>query len=132
METFPIDPPIIVSESGDVETFESVAAAESYLEPIDVEKGRYIAYDSRGRLLQLIPTSPQVSIRAAEKDAGHHRELQDLLIEFFKRVGVSGDWLGQASLQDLVEKSSEYRVISTSPMDQIKTFLKRAFTPRGD
>ncbi len=132
METFPIEPPIIVSESGDVEAFESVEAAESYLEPIDVEKARFIAYDSRGRLLQLIPSSPRVRIRAAEKDANHDRELRNLLTAYFESVGVANDWVSGASLQDLVEKSLEYRVISLSPLDQIKTFLKRAFKPRRD
>src|SRR6266446_2055357 len=127
METFPIDPPIIVSESGDIVTFESVAAAEPYLEPIDVEKGRYVAYDGRGRLLELMPTSTQISIKAAEKDASHHRERRNLLTAYLESVGVANDWVSGASLQDLVEKSLEYRVISLSPLDQIKTFLKRAF-----
>ena len=132
MEIFPIDPPIIVSESGDVEAFESVEEAESYLEPIDVEKERFIAYDSHGRLLQLIPSSPRIRIRAAEKDARHHRELRNLLTGYLGGVGVASDWVNRASLQDLVEKSLEYRVISLSPLDQIKTFLKRAFKPRRD
>ncbi len=132
METFPIDPPIIVSESGDVEVFDSVEAAESYLEPIDVEKERFVAYDSCGRLLQLIPTSPRISIRAAEEDGNHHRELQNLLTEYLGYVGVASDWISQASLQDLVEKSSEYRVISLSPLKQIKTFLGRALRPLRD
>lgn len=132
METFPIDPPIIVSESGDIEAFESVEAAESYLEPIDVEDKRFIAYDSRGRLLQLIPTSPRIRIMAAEKDAGHYDDLRHLLAVYLESVGVASDWVSGASLQELVEKSLEYRVISSRPLDQIKGFLKRTLKLRGD
>ena len=46
-----IKPPIIVDESGDTDVFETIEYAERYLEPIDVEEERFVAFDSTGRLL---------------------------------------------------------------------------------
>ena len=60
-------PPIIVYENGDVSVFASVEDAEISLEPPDVESNRYVAYDSEGRLLRLIPTSPRIKIKSAEQ-----------------------------------------------------------------
>ena len=50
-------PPIIIDEHGDVEVYNSVEEAAMNLEAIDVENNEYIAYDSEGRLLRLIPNS---------------------------------------------------------------------------
>ena len=108
-----------------METFASVEAAESYLEPIDVEQERYIAYDSRGRRLKLIATSPRITIKAVEKDGRHQGELQSLLRKYLESVGVDGHWLLRASLPELVAKSLEYRVVAVSPLGQLKAGLKR-------
>lgn len=46
-------PPIVVDETGALMVFESRRAAERYLEWIDVEDGRFRAWDSEGRPLVL-------------------------------------------------------------------------------
>ncbi len=103
-----IRPPIIVDESGDVIVFASVEHAERYLEPIDVEENRCVAYDSEGRLLKLRPTEPRITIESAEAVPSHSREVRDILIEFLEYLGHSREWLTQASLSELVEKASPY------------------------
>lgn len=45
--------PIIISEHGDVSVFNTIEAAEQYLEAIDVKNNEYIAYDANGKLLNL-------------------------------------------------------------------------------
>ena len=43
--------PISINENGDVSTFASVEEAETYMEPVDVERGEYIVMDADGRRL---------------------------------------------------------------------------------
>ncbi|MBB5206479.1 hypothetical protein HNQ51_003831 [Inhella inkyongensis] len=43
--------PISINDHGDVSTFASVEEAETYMEPIDVERGEYIVTDADGRPL---------------------------------------------------------------------------------
>jgi hypothetical protein len=100
--------PIVVDEHGSVLFFKSVKDAEKYLEPIDVRNNEYIAYDSEGRLLQLIATTPQITIKDGELRPLHAEALHQLLIQFFLRLGISEDHLKLASLQELVTRGLEY------------------------
>jgi hypothetical protein len=52
---------VIERESGEVYLFKSVAHAEGYLEPIDVENGEYDAFESDGAvlILSVVTTSGQ-------------------------------------------------------------------------
>jgi hypothetical protein len=105
-----IVPPVIVSESGDVDVFGSVGDAERYLEPIDVQAGRFIAFDSEGRLLKLHPTIPRVTIDCAEETPTHEEQLSDLLRRFLGHVGVTDPGLASESLAKLVERSLAFKV----------------------
>lgn len=40
--------PISINEHGDISIFASVEEAESYMEPIDVERGEYVVTDGDG------------------------------------------------------------------------------------
>jgi hypothetical protein len=103
-------PPIIVDNFGDTMIFESVEKAEKYIEPMDVINEEYVAYDSEGRLLQLIAELPlHVVLLAAESEPYHAHELRRLLADFFERIGISTNWLERASLHDLVMKGLEYK-----------------------
>lgn len=104
-----ICPPIIVDEQGTAIVFESIEGAERYLEPIDVRNNEYVAYDSEGRLLRFLPTSPRITIEAAELDPRHSTEVRELLIRLLGYTGVAVDMLRGESLQDLVTKSLEYK-----------------------
>jgi hypothetical protein len=101
--------PIIVDENGPVYIFETLKDAELYLEPIDVSNNRYVAYDSEGRLLRLRPTEPRVTIESAESIPTHSSELRAALIGYLGYFGVDKDWLAQASLKEMVEKSVDYK-----------------------
>jgi len=54
--------PISVNEHGDVSVFASVEEAESYMEPIDVERGEYVVTDADGRRLEVDVTIDEVSL----------------------------------------------------------------------
>jgi hypothetical protein len=122
-------PPIFVYEPRDLDVFDSVEAAEQYLEPIDVQHNRFVAYDSESRLLALSvmtkPTRPNifdillyrpsviehVVIKEAESEPSHQDQLRQILAAYLSIFGENSDWLEGASLEELVDKSFErYRV----------------------
>ena len=104
-----ITPPIIVDEQGTATVFESVEDAERYLEPIDVRNGEYVAYDSEGRLLRLLPTSPRITIENADLEPHHSKEVRELLVRLLSYTGVPVEILRSESLQELVARSLEYK-----------------------
>src|SRR5687768_10403889 len=107
MDKSPITPPIIVTESGDADVFESTYDAERYLEPNDVKILK--AYDSEGRLLRLLPTSPQIKIEAAEWTPSHADELRQVLLKFLREVGEDADGLVDKTLKELVAIGLRYK-----------------------
>ncbi len=104
-----ICPPIIVDEQGTATVFESIEDAERYLEPIDVRNEEYVAYDSEGRLLRLLPTSPRITIENAELEPRHSSEVRDLLIRLLNYSGHAVEKLQRENLADLVTMSLEYK-----------------------
>ena len=103
-----IENPIIVYDQGDVLVFESISLAERYLEIYDLNE--YVGYDSEGRLLHLTTYDNLVKIELAELEPNHISELQMILIKFFSEIGIERDWLLKASLNELIEKSLEYKI----------------------
>ena len=79
-------PPIVLDEHGDISFFPSVEAAARYVEPIDVRNGEYIAYDSSGFLLKLVPTEPVVSIFGYLSDRPHQDQLELVLRSFVEQA----------------------------------------------
>jgi hypothetical protein len=104
-----IEPPVIVDETGPIYVFESVEDAEIGLEPIDVEDNRYIAFDSAGRLLRLLPTTPRVTIEAAEEVPNHAEQVRELLIEFLENFRSTEPDLSNLTLPELVQKSVAFK-----------------------
>lgn len=100
-----IKPPIIVDERGDTDVFESIEFAERYLEPIDVEDNRLVAFDSEGRLLRLMSTPRTVTIEAAEEVPNHGEVVRELLIKFLRNCGSNDPNLSSLSLQELAQRS---------------------------
>jgi hypothetical protein len=105
----PVCVPIIVDEQGSAIVFESVADAEQYLEAIDVQNNEYLAYDSEGRLLRLLPTTPQITVESAELRPSHSKEVRDLLVRLLTYTGVPEAQLQAESLKQLVTRSLEYK-----------------------
>lgn len=104
-----ITPPVIVDENGDIDVFDSVEAAELYLEPIDVEDDRFIAFDSVGRLLRLLPTTPRVTIESTEEFPNHAERLRELLIKFLKDCRSTDPNLSKLELREVVQKSLTFK-----------------------
>ena len=101
-------------QMGQYDFFKSVAEAERYAEPIDVQNLEYVAYDSDGRRLELrVETEvvaglfglgkinrERVRIVPAENTASTPK-LKSLLRAFLQKLGASPDSLHSATLQDL-------------------------------
>lgn len=110
-------PPIIVTEPGDVDVFESVRDAERYLEAPSVKKGRLKVYDSEGHLLSLEQESVPdvklfgvaliidpgtVKIGREESATTHKDELRGILVEFLMATGVDQESLEDATLENVL------------------------------
>ena len=61
-------PPVFVIDGLDVGVFKSVEDAVLQLEPIDVNRGEYSAYDAEGRLLRLAVDGAKVTAHLAETE----------------------------------------------------------------
>lgn len=92
--------PIIVSEDSNIMMFSSAEEALLYLEPKDVEKGKYVAYDAQGSSLLLAVTKVRQSLFGGQVDevvfddsVGENKsnELQGKLSRFFKSVQIKND-----------------------------------------
>jgi hypothetical protein len=111
--------PIIVDNHGDLSVYGSLEKAIGDLEPVDVRNGEYIAYDSEGRLLNVVvetsrpwkfsifqgPRDERIGFIPTEDEPTHSDELRTKLIHFLKRVGEDENWALCASLEELVNRS---------------------------
>ncbi|MBP1152570.1 hypothetical protein [Methylocaldum sp. RMAD-M] len=91
--------PIIICEGRDINIFSSLEDACSYIEPIDVKKGEYTAYDSDGYLLNITIIEKQrtyfcfwkfntLSVNIEEaKGENRSEELIEKLIAFLSAAG---------------------------------------------
>lgn len=103
--------PIILSDSGDLLIFESIDEALRYIEPIDVKNNVYRGFDSQGRLLRLATVYPYktISISLAEEYPHHKDDLVQELKYFLSFMGVSREWIENASLEELVMEALKYK-----------------------
>ena len=104
----PIKPPIFCTDG--FEVFLSVADAQSYVEPYDVDDG--VWYDSDGRLLRMLDSDPRkefwVKLLCVDSEPGHADELRRLMTYNLSYLGRSTEWLSGASLEQLVAESLQY------------------------
>ena len=106
-------PPIFVIDGLDVGVFKSIEEAVLQLEPLDVDRGEYSAYDAQGRLLKLVVDGARVTAQLAESEASHARELSALLREFLEAMGELNETDPECDLRYLVDASR--RFIYSSP-----------------
>ena len=108
-----IHTPIIIDNRGDILVFESTESATRYIEPIDVENNEYVAFDSKGYLLQLYVVSGRVHIKAAESSFAHTEILREILSKFLAsilaRKKLSSYWIEKATLYELIQRAIEYK-----------------------
>ncbi len=114
--------PIVVYDHGDVSIFESAEDAENYLEPIDVEREEYVAYDSEGYLLRLavnvksrriwgiLPIREKgVVLQEIAPRQERLAELRQILKDYlsYPRFKVPSDWIAEATLEELIGKAKK-------------------------
>ena len=96
--------PLILSAEDGAEVFQNQDELIRSVEPIDVDNGEYVVYDSEGRLLSLYtkkPTGPlgflqNVEIVLEDSEVVNPDQLRSLLIRNLEQLG-----LGQATDRDL-------------------------------
>lgn len=114
----PLVPPIIVIDGGDVGIFKTKEEAEMFLEPIDVENGEFIAYDSEGRLLDLYTVTEyqpcclllfikipikHVKIQCKETEPKHKEDLYNALISFLENIEINSEDVRNFDLKELID-----------------------------
>jgi hypothetical protein len=114
-------PLIVVTDNGEILVFTSKAKAESYLEPIDVRDGEYVAYDPEGRLFSIgVQTQEQrllgdvrtelperVVVRAEEEIPAHSDDLRRKLLDYLVALGEQEVHLRKMPLAALVKRCTE-------------------------
>ncbi len=100
--------PIIISENGASNIYESIEELQSDLEPADVLDQVYTSYDCKGRILFLSVKNGKVSVQDSDTEISDESELRRILIRYLAYVKVSLEWLNQATLAQLVEKRVAY------------------------
>ena len=108
--------PIVIDENGNLLMFGSRAAAEGYLEPIDVANKEYVGYDADGRLLNLSVvrdhggsllgrvsgSTEAVKLSLAESAPTHATELRDKLLRSLKDTDLWRSDLPDLPLERIV------------------------------
>lgn len=101
-------PPIIADNRGDLCVFETIAQAESYMEPVDVRNGEYVVFDSGGCLLVPVVASngnrERTVLKSAESTPAHAKVLRDALIRFLAKTRFATPGMEQMDLAQLVSR----------------------------
>jgi len=102
-----MEPPIILNENGDLSFFDSIRAAEEYIEPIDVRNNEYVAFDRTGRRLELRVVTrrgwlEQVEILEREDVASGAGDLREALYRYLPGLGSEQDEFERLSLDELI------------------------------
>ena len=113
---FNMKEPIIVSESGSVDIFDTRTKAESYLEPIDVKNSEYDIYNSLGMVLEarvVIDSRgiERVVLIDSQPVTFEESDLKSLLTHFLKILNYSEKELNEFDLPELVEESLKYKTL---------------------
>jgi hypothetical protein len=116
----PIVPPIFI-RGDDLYIFRSVEAAESSMEPVDVEPGE-MGFDAEGRLLSVLVRGEvrqgrlvvdqhlaKVEIGLVESDPTHAEELRTILGKWLGQVEKAPE-LAAAPLAELVAKAKAHAI----------------------
>ena len=100
-------PPIIADSRGDVLVFDTVALAASYMEPVDVRNGEWVAFDSEGRLLT-VEVEPKgrherTVLKPGEGIPDHASILRNTLVRYLLRTRLAAPGMEQMSLRQLID-----------------------------
>ena len=102
--------PIVVDDCGDIDVFQTLEDAESYVEVVDIVNGTAVAFDSEGRLLKgheerngLI--SRGLKLELAEAEPLHAADLRGRLIRCLGTLGEPVVSLEADSLEGLIGRA---------------------------
>ena len=119
-------PPIFADDNGDLSVFPSAAAAESYLEAVDVKDGAYRFFDADGLVMEGVTSdrvggwpfrtrelenqwtlveSVPLEHEAHELASAIRRHLKAIKPEMLQR---SPDWIETAGLRQLVAEAARF------------------------
>jgi hypothetical protein len=101
-----VTPPVVVDERGDVTLYRSIESAAFALEPIDVQNGEYVAYDSEGFILTLECQGPRVVIAGRASIQPEPAALIGVLQSFWERA-ARAPWPATSSVGQAVAQSCE-------------------------
>jgi len=80
--------PIIIIDGDDVEIYLSVFDAQSDIEAIDAMYGGFIAYDSKGNILDIsVENTDTVVISDPKRQQNNHVALANSIREYLKYIG---------------------------------------------
>jgi hypothetical protein len=106
-------PPIIAVSRGDLHAFETIAQAESYMEPVDVRNGEYVVFDSEGRLLVPLVASngnrERTVLKSAESTPAHASDLRNTLLRFLAKTRFATPGMEQMDLTQLLSRMPRMR-----------------------
>lgn len=113
--------PIVVSENGDINIFDSWAAARTSMEPADVRNNEYMVFDADGcRLSLTIETRrrrvfgvfsvalEEVVLESVDEDPRHRETLSLLLRGYLKNIGCAIPGGQDLPLEDLLSEVARY------------------------
>ena len=99
-------PPIVIDENGDITLYQSAEAAGCALEPVDVQNGEYVVYDSEGFILTLICQGPRVLIGGRASHGPEPEKLVAALQSFWERASRT-PWPVTSSIGQAVAQSCQ-------------------------
>jgi hypothetical protein len=109
-----IVPPVVIEDrDGYLGLFQSVDEAVANMDLDDVLDREFVAYDSEGRLLSVLPTSGGDSVATIELDEpvpGHQDQLRAALLQALRlRLGDAAGGIDALSLPELIETALRRR-----------------------
>lgn len=111
---FDMKEPIIISDSGDVNIFETRQLAERYIEPIDVHNNEFSYYDSEGKILQAIVVkdskgTEKTVITDSKEEKFNESKLKQILIDFLEHLNYPRPELEKMKLSLLIREGLRFK-----------------------
>ena len=126
-----LTPPIVIIDGRDLDVLATVAEAQQDLEPIDIQRSQYVAYDAQGRLLRLETDGKHVKISLAEAEPTHAKELEVALREFLKAAHEPVAEDDTCNIACLIEAASKTLVPVKNPKARFLLAWRTWFHRRG-
>ncbi len=115
--------PIIIEEPGTLLLYNSLENAEQHLEAYDVSDGLYKGWDAEGRLLNISVDNNKVVITTNNTDPTHIVELESILREHLRDIGIDTHEISSGDLTTLVNEAKFFLYNPKSKWEIVKEFF---------